>query len=125
MEMNTSGFTMLVRELDEDGHILTERYFGTDGNPAWVTGWYTAVKNEYQDGLKIRTVYLDPEDNPVNCDRGYCEIRYEYQDGKESGKTWWNTDGVQVNEKGEPLPQEAESHRFLADSGIVQMKANP
>ena len=76
-----SGYHKIVRDYDEDGHIIRECFLGIGGEPEVCTEGYSACEYKYdENGNMTGVIFYDQQGNKAVLSGGYCEVRREYDD---------------------------------------------
>ena len=79
---NTDGIASLTREYDGNGCILSEAYYGADGEPAMsISKKYHRLERTWLDAKHMSgEAWFDTEENPVAPGDTYCAIVREYDE---------------------------------------------
>ena len=89
--MGPDGFSWAEYTSDQDGNILTEIYYDTEGNPTANTDGIFEVKNTWENGKKTEIACFR-EGEPALDAKGVHLTRYEYNgDGKETKSAFFGT----------------------------------
>ena len=75
-----TGYAINRREYDARGNVITESYFGVDGQPIIATEANCAsVRWEYDDiGNKVYWGYFDTKNEPITSSYSYASTTLEY-----------------------------------------------
>lgn len=78
--LNTSGYGMIKRVVDEKGRVLQELYFDTAGKPVALSGGQGGLRRDAFDdaGRMTRFTYLDTNGEPVMLKTGYATVERSY-----------------------------------------------
>ena len=120
---NTYGYAKSIRTFSDDGHILTEQYYDTQGDNVCSSVFGYLKTNEYDDGVLIRQTYLDAEKQPMITGLGYASISYMYyppestQAGKVEREYYYDNSGEPISLS---LGQYG-VHKEYDDNGLVSV----
>ena len=89
------NYAAVEREYDETGNIITERYYGTDFQPAICKNGYEMIRKEYnEEKLVIKETYFNHNEQPMINKKGVYQTAYEYnENGKIIKENYFDGEG--------------------------------
>jgi len=101
--INLGGYSIQERIYDEEGKLIQEKYFGTDGMPICTLSNAYGRIYEYNSDNKIhKKTYVDDMEKPMKIGLGYATTVYTYYQENHTFKGKVNTEQY-FDEKGNPV----------------------
>lgn len=93
--LRKDGYAAVEREYDEEGNVVTEKYYDADLQPAPCNNGYEAIRREYNDNKKvIKEEYIDHDGQPMTNKKGVYQTAYEYnENGKVTKESYFDGEG--------------------------------
>ena len=91
----SSGYAIKTYQRDENGTVVGEQYFDTEGNPARsLLGQYGELYQRNEQGYIGQITYLDADGNPDPTNAGYTILKRTYhRDGTADTDMFFDANG--------------------------------
>ena len=74
-------YAVVIKELDEDGHVVSEYFYDENGEPAKMTDGQEGILREYDEqGREIKLTYVNDHGEPVRISSGFASVLRLYDE---------------------------------------------